>query len=463
MKNYLEKYSNADKLRFHMPGHKGKKIFNHNVNLNNIDITEIDGADNLHNPKGIIKESMNIATKIFGTKETYYLLNGSTSGIQIAITATLSPGEKILAQRDSHISLYNSAIIVGGHLKYLKSFYDKKVGINTGIDTEELEKELESDSDIKVVFITYPTYYGVCSDLKKISEVVKKYNRILIVDEAHGSHFKFHEKLPTSAIDLGADLVIQSTHKTLTGLTQTAMLHICTDKVDRKRVRKSFNLLHTTSPSYILMYSLDWTVRNILDKKKKPFDKLISSIEKFSNEVSGLNTINIINKKSFLNDGIDFDITKLILEKRNCSGNKLKEYLKAENIEIEMTDFKYCVLLLSLEDTKEDFKRLFQSLKRIDKIEEKESQEKKNLDYTIPQKKMEIREAFFSKIEEVNIKKATDKVSGGFVIPYPPGIPILVPGESISKNIIEIIEKFTENRADIIGMEDGRIKVLKGK
>lgn len=463
MKKYLEKYGKSNKTRFHMPGHKGKNIFNQDYNINKIDITEIDGSDNLHNPKGIIKESLEKAKKLFGTKETFYLINGSTSGIQIGIMGTFTPNDKILIQRDSHISVYNSAIITGLELKYLKSYYDKKTGINIGIDIQELEKELKEDSDIKGVFITYPTYYGVCSDLQKIAYIIRKYNRILIVDEAHGSHFKFHRKLPKSAIDIGGDLVIQSTHKTLTGFTQTAMLHICTDNIDKKRIKETFNLLQTTSPSYILMNSLDWTVRNLLESKDNLFDRLIENIDKLKEEVEKLSTINIIDKNSFGNKKIEFDISKIILEKRNCTGTQLKEYLKKEDIEIEMTDFRYCILLSSLEDTKEDFDILIKALKKIDKIEIKENTKDKNIEYNIPKKELEIREAFFKEKEFLELRESCNKISGGFLVPYPPGVPLLVPGERVEKNIIEKIEKYRENGSDIIGLEKNKIKVLKGK
>lgn len=223
----LDHYINKNKTRFHMPGHKGKKALINWANLiPQIDVTEIEGTDNLHSPSSIILESLKLASKTFKTKRTYYSVNGTTAGIYAAIMSSTKPGDKILIQRNCHKSVYNAIILGKLNPIYIYPNYNNEYNIVTDINPDDIEKALLEHSDIKAVVITNPSYYGVCSDVESIAKTVHKYNKILIVDEAHGSHLIFSDKLPKSAIECGADIVLQSTHKTLPAFTQLSLIHI---------------------------------------------------------------------------------------------------------------------------------------------------------------------------------------------------------------------------------------------
>ena len=497
--DYLKDYIEKESIRFHMPGHKGKNLDELRDIVPSGDITEIYGSDNLHFPKGIIKESQNKASNIYGSIETLFGVNGSTSSIYSAITGSLMPREKILLQRDSHKAAYNAVILGDIEVEYVNPIYDSDLEINLGINPCSVEEKFKNDSEIKAIFLTYPSYYGICSDLRKIIEIANKYDILVIVDEAHGSHFRFSDSLPKSAIDLGADIVIQSTHKTLTGFTQTSMLHICSDRVNSSRIKAMSRIYQSTSPSYLLLSSLDYTVGLMKRDGKKLLKKHLDNLDReiyfkykkiMSNDKVTILDESTINKKKF-----NFDRTKVVFSILGYTGKELESILRNKyNIELEMSDHKYCVALTTFRDTKSELISLYdaildisdnihldmyedisesEDISTIDVNAEEDIYKKKydiyhdisnNIYYNTdknPEKVMSLREAFYSEKESIPIYESAGRICADMIIPYPPGVPVLVQGELIDAGILEYIGYLLKRGIFVQGIENGFIEVIK--
>ena len=457
----LMKYINDESIRFHMPGHKGKDTFMEWVkNIPQMDVTEIEGTDNLHNPKSIILKSQSMASKAFGSIRTYYSVNGTTGGIYASIFSVTKPGDKILIQRNCHSSVYNAIILGNLNVEYIIPKYDNTLNIVTSITPNDIEEKIKNDRDIKVVVITYPSYYGICCDIEEIAKIVHKYDRILIVDEAHGSHLCFNDNLPKSALEGGADISIQSTHKTLPAFTQSSMVHVGSDRVDLDRLRKALRLYQSTSPSYLLMSSIDFARWYMETDGKRKLDELVEYINdgvKYLNTLNGVRILSneIINGK----DIFDFDVTKIMIRIDGLTGKELEKILREEyNIVLELGNEYYGLALTSVFDDTEDIKNLFEAIKDISKkygtTNSIDSRDFNN--YIIPKREVSLSKAYHEKKEKIKLKESLGRISGSFIIPYPPGIPLLCPGEIISSEIIEYINYLTENNIEVIGLEDNK-------
>lgn len=463
----LKKYSDENNIRFHMPGHKGKNaLFNWKDLIPYIDVTEVEGTDNLHNPTSIILESQEKAAEVFGAKRTFFSVNGSTGGIYSAIMAVTKPGDKILIQRNSHKSVYNAAIMGKLDPIYVYPNYSKKDRIVTGINPSEIENMLQNDRDIAAVVVTYPSYYGICSDIKKISEIVHKYNKILIVDEAHGSHLIFSKELPISAIDAGADIVIQSTHKTLPALTQSSMIHVCTDRVDIEKLTKVISVHQTTSPSYLLMSSLDFARAYMEKEGRERLSLIIDSIKKRTKHLKQIKGVKIFDKQNIEeNDFYDFDITKLVIGLMDfgISGKSLESILRRDyKIQLEMADYYYGIALISALNEDYEIERLVYAIEDILKNDMYRGEGMKDIlvKYINPERAISLHEAFYRNMEPIPFKHSKGKISANFIIPYPPGIPVLCPGEVITDDIIEYIQILNENNIEILGFTDNNRKIM---
>lgn len=467
----LLEYSKTDMYPFHMPGHK--RIMIEDYNPYQIDITEIEGFDNLHNASEILKSSQQRAADLYGSKQAYYLINGSTCGILAAISASTQKGDKILVARNCHKAVYNAIF-----LRELSPIYiypkitDAK--IQGKIESQEVKKALDKNPDVKAVIITSPTYDGIVSDVEEISKIVHNYDIPLIVDQAHGAHFGLDDRMPESAIKLGADAVIVSVHKTLPAFTQTALLHICSNRISQKKIKKYLGIYETSSPSYILMAGIESSIRHISEKGEELFAELDKKLDDFYNGVENLKNIKVLTKKDFTNDeAYDFDRTKIIMltEKCGISGEELLRILHNDyHIELEMAAGNYALALSTIMDTKEGFERLMHALIEIDdKLSYNENDRKKNkipdtsIYYRSMKKEYEIHEAGEMEVENVDYDAAVGKVSGEFIYIYPPGIPLIVPGEVISADFIRDLKAAVSYELDVKGLtEDNRIIILKG-
>lgn len=443
----IKEYVKKDIYPFHMPGHKRnmpKEIKDLFYDIAMIDVTELDDTDALHYPNGIIQESMEYVSKIYKSNKSYFLINGSTCGILSSIRALYkNDGKKILIDRNSHISAFHALELCNIDFEYLDSRLDDKLDISLGIDVSNLKEKL-LNNNFFAVYITSPTYEGVVSDIEYISDISHEFNIPVIVDEAHGAHLffmnKYIEKYSiSSAIGLGADIVIQSTHKTLPSFTQTAILHVKSQMVDFKILEDNLRIFQSSSPSYIFMSSIDLAIR-YMNEKNDEIKKYYRCLNKFRESVGKLKNIGIWNYNNK-----NLDIGKLVLfmkfEGEELVDGKIFQALLREKykIEIEMAKPKYILAMTSLCDTEESFDILLKALEDIDN--------------TINRRDL-IRD-----IHAVDIGDRIKELKSylGLNIPrhiyvYPPGIPIVFKDEILLKEHIDLIEDYIKKGYNIQGI-----------
>ena len=459
----LLQYQSSEMYPFHMPGHKRRKDDFANPFL--IDITEIEGFDNLHHAEGILKDAQDRAAALYHSEETYFLVNGSTSGILAAVSACMTRGGKILMARNCHKAAYHAAYLRGLDIEYLYPEKEDIFGINGGIHEDIVEKALEEFQDIQAVMITSPTYDGVVSNVEKIAQIVHRKGIPLIVDEAHGAHFGFHEYFPKSSVEMGADLVIHSLHKTLPSLTQTALLHVNGNRVDRECLRRFLDIYQTSSPSYVFMAGMDSCVCLLEKRGGELFESLRRNLEVFYKQTESLGCIYLANHGLMGKSGIhDFDRSKLVISARNAgfTGNQLANLLRNRyHLELEMAGGSYGLALTSISDTEEGFLRLSEALKEIDaclenKIEKNTEKSTLTIEDIVIKNEVwcRIHEALESPGESVLLEKAEGKICREFVYLYPPGIPMLVPGEIISREVLGKIRRLVREGYSVQGMAD---------
>lgn len=495
----LVRYCGSDAYPFHMPGHK-RRLGQLNDPFS-FDITEIDGFDNLHHAEGILLEAEKRAARLYGAEETHFLVNGSTAGILSAIGAATTAGGRLLMMRASHKAAYH-AVAAGGltahylsglcggsasHIRLVGGFGKKTSSDGTepgrsqtdGLteldcgqpaDPAEVERALAEDPRIQAVYITSPTYDGIVSDVRAIAEIAHRNGIPLIVDEAHGAHFGMHEIFPESSVKLGADLVIHSVHKTLPSLTQTALIHVQGKLVSRRRLREMLDICQTSSPSYVLMASIDQCIRMLESRGRELFDRLAENLRWFYTAVADLSSISCI---------VTDDPSKILLRPAGHEAGELYDVLwQTWHLQPEMLSRSYVLMLSSIGDDEEGFRRLSEALHQIDRswstvgspptvgkaampegdrrkpvgIGEQEEQEAlsavtgpeasremagsadrpaEHARGSFPEAVMTIRKAQDSAQERILLAASAGRVSGEYLYLYPPGIPLITPGERI--------------------------------
>ncbi len=449
----LEEYYNKDYLPMHMPGHKRNiKLLGEKLPYK-IDITEIDGFDDLHHASGIIKNIENKAKRIYESKRSFILVNGSTCGILAGIRSVVNFGDKVLVARNCHKSVYNAIEINGLNPIYMLPKIGED-GIDRNIDSNEVEEKLKKNKDIKLVILTSPTYEGVISDVSSIVSIAHKYNVPVLVDEAHGAHLRFMENIcDKEALSAGADIVIQSLHKTLPALTGTALLHIQGDLVKEENVARELSIFETSSPSYILMSSIEECLDIIESKGKELFKEYQDNLKYFYNEAKKFKNLKILGNEIENKDYYDFGKIVIKTNKTNITGKELADILRNDyKIELEMSSINYALAMTSICDSKENFKRLLDALIDIDNKLEKEnkSKEELNIKLQLPKKEISILEAIKNNNSEFkNYNELEGRISKEYVWVYPPGIPLITPGEVISKELIKKIEEFIDANIEI--------------
>lgn len=455
MQNQILKMANI--YPFHMPGHKRNKDFIFE-DLLDLDMTEISGLDNLHNPTGIIKEAQQNCANIFQCKHSFFVVNGASSAVMAAVFSVCSENDPIIVMRNSHKSLYNTLELSGAQPFYL---YGQNVfGINYGISYEELEKLLSEKTDAKAVFITSPNYEGFCLDIKKISEIVHRYKKILIVDEAHGSHFIFHDKFPMSAIKSGADIVINSLHKTLPCLTQSAVLHINSDCVDVDRVKKYLSIFQTTSPSYIFMSIIDKTLRNISEPEF--YNSYVKKLVKVRDFLSEYKVFHLLNENDVRKFGFNnLDISKLTFLLNTWENIDIEKILRDEfALQIEMRGQSHFIALSTIADTDLGFEMLMSAITNIEKRFE---YKKLNccIESSIKLKTvLSLKQTMDKNKKSVELEKSLGRISADYIIPYPPGIPLIVPGEMITNEVIDFVRVCLSKNLNILGVNKDLILIV---
>lgn len=459
--NQLKHIVDLDLISFHMPGHKLGKIYNRLgyldivENIYKMDTTEIYGTDNLHSPEGVIKQSLERASKVFNSTKTYYLINGSTCGIQAAIMSVCQPKDKIIVNRDCHQSVINSCILGDIEPIYIIPKIDKENNIGEGVDINTVLNAIDMNLDAKAILLTYPTYYGRVFNLEQVCNYANERGIVVIVDEAHGSHLGLSNRLPKTALEQGADIVIQSTHKTLPSFTQSSMLHIKGDKIDLSRLESILKIIESSSPSYILMSSLEVAI-DIYDKHgKKLMDELLDDINNFVYDIKDDKYIEVYN-----ND----DKTKIFisLKKLGITGYKLDEILRNKyNIQVELSNYYGVLLICTIGNSSDDFMKLSKALRNI-MLQNSKQSALVNIKYpiSIPKKVLNPRDAFYSTKDKVNIYESIGKISGEYIIPYPPGISLISPGEVITKEVIDYIKFCKDKGMNVTGIKDSNLEFI---
>ena len=456
----LYEYSQTDFYPFHMPGHKRNFLPDTMKNFYDIDITEITDFDNLHHAEGILKENQQLAAKLYGADFTYFLINGSTAGILAAVSACTKRNGKLLMARNCHKAVYHGAYLRGLRTTYLYPSYESTCGLNGKILPADVEKALEKDKDIQAVLITSPTYEGIVSDVKSIAEIVHKYNIPLIVDEAHGAHFSFHSEFPVSALDFGADVVIHSLHKTLPSPTQTALLHIRGKRVDINKVETFLGIYQTSSPSYVLMSGISACLRFLKEKGEGAFEEYVHRLKECRQVLNKMKSLRLL-EKEFGNTHSGFDISKLVISTAGTeiSGAKLHDILRKKyHLEMEMEAENYVIALTSVLDSQEGFDRLIQALLEIDaglsRCFEPEFCFEDSSKVFCAEQVRPIYEGMEGKKRRVLFSESEGLISGEYAYLYPPGIPLLTPGERIETQFIEQALKWQKQGLCLQGLQD---------
>ncbi len=458
----LKKYRDSDFYGFHMPGHKRRNII---PDLPyGIDITEIEGFDDLHHADGILLDAQRRAAKVYHAGETHFLINGSTVGILSAVCGVTKKGDTILVARNCHKSVYHAIYMNELHPVYLYPDPDSELCLNAELHPENVKDALERHPDVRAVVIVSPTYDGVVSDVAAIANVVHKKGIPLIVDEAHGAHFGFHEAFPKNANELGADLVIHSVHKTLPSLTQTALLHMNGDLADRKRVKRYLDMLQTSSPSYVLMASIDACIDLVSRDAQALFEPYVRMLSETRNKLSELRRLALIRGKHY-------DDSKLVISVKNSNITSRELYrllLSEYHLQMEMVTGSYVLAMTSVADTKEGFDRMTDALLEIDSAL-REAEEEPELTGSAPRPEvvLDIAEAealSYQRPEDVRDvlwNESAGYVSLEYAYLYPPGIPLIVPGERIPKEVAEMLDKYTDCGFSMEGLKEERyIEVL---
>lgn len=465
----LEQYGSSDYYPLHMPGHK--RHISHFGDPFAIDITEIDGFDNLHHAQGILLEAQKRAAQLYGAEESFYLVNGSTCGILAAVSAATQRGDTVLMARNCHKAVYHAVFLNGLHAEYLYPEADMERGINGSILPEQVRRALEGQEAqrISAVVITSPTYDGVVSDIRRIAAEVHRAGAVLIVDEAHGAHFPMHEYFPETSLACGADLVINSLHKTMPALTQSALLHVQGSRIDRERLRQYLGIYQTSSPSYVLMAAMDRCVGLMQDRGEALFAVFTERLEKMRLELGKMKRLYLVTGKESELSAFDYDRSKVLISTERCvySGRELAEILRDEyHLEVEMDAPEYVTAIMTVSDTQEGFDRLTRALLEVDreltetpktmrKIKQQGHRWIKTL-RSLPKNKevMTIEAAANSEAHAVWLRESAGCISAEFVYLYPPGIPLLVPGEQITQELLEEFSYYRKCGFELQGLAD---------
>lgn len=453
----LKEYSASDSYGFHMPGHK--RIFRPVEDLPyGLDITEIEGFDDLHHAQGILKEAQERASKVFGAEETHFLVNGSTVGILSALLGCTDRGDTVLVARNCHKSVYHAIEMQGLTPVYLYPEFDPEAWLNAGISAEDVERVLQEHPQARAVVIVSPTYDGVVSDVAAIAQAVHEKGLPLIVDEAHGAHFGFHPYFPESSNARGADIVIHSLHKTLPSLTQTALLHMNGQIVDRGRVREYLRMLQTSSPSYVLMASMDLCVELLKEQGDRLFAAYTQRLEALRKSLEDLKVLKVA-------ETAGYDRSKIVVSVKDAgmSGRELAGLLREEyHLQMEMAAGTYVLAMTSVGDTQEGFDRLKKALFEIDRrLCKKAGAEgvecwgtavpggqgmpagrlpRLEMVYTCAGMKELRRQEYGSDaVRTLSLRDSVGSVAMEYAYLYPPGTPLIVPGERITKEAAEAL------------------------
>ena len=459
----LKALAQSDVYPFHMPGHKRQLSGFFPYEL---DITEIEGFDNLHHAKGLLFEAQQYAAQMYQSRKAYYLVNGSTCGILAAISAATTKGGRVLVARNCHKAVYNAIYLRGLKAEYVypvATHYE----IQGQIQAADVERKLVEKPDIQAIVITSPTYDGLVSDIRAIADLAHTHGIPLIVDEAHGAHFGLDEAFPDNATVLGADAVIMSVHKTLPAPTQTALLHLCSDRINVTKMEKFLGIYETSSPSYVLMAGIEESLRLADEAKGVQMKEYVRRLQIFREKMRRLTILRVPDRADFTGEeAYAYDIGKLLLVTNGAIPGKVlqEKLLKQYGLQMEMSSGNYVLAMTSFMDTEEGLERLADALLEIDATltvtDQREMFSPEKI-YRQPKKAMEIDEVQDGESTSVAFSEAEGRICADYIYLYPPGIPVIVPGEVLDQQTLTVIETCQKMELDVEGLpQAGHVHVV---
>ena len=462
--SFLTDHADKHTVSFHMPGHKGSAIyrkFGYTEFLEKMmdcDITEIIGADNLFQTEGILKAAQEEYAKLYGVKRAYMLVNGTSGGVIAAIMASVPKGGKLVMARNSHKAIYNALLLADIQPVYAYPEMIEEYGISGEITAEEITRCLDENPDASAVILPSPNYYGICSDIRKIAEIVHARGKILIVDQAHGAHLKFFSDcgfsdMPQSAEEQGADIAVNSIHKTLASFTQSAALTFNSDLLDHYTLEDKLQMIQSTSPSYILMGSLDINADIIKNHKEEVFTAWHDALAYFYAEAENISGLAVIRDAK-----LDFTKINLDMSAYGLSGAELEHLLMEKGIYAELTTGNILMCMTGIGNTKADMEKLLEALREI-VASHPLVEGKKQTPPAVLEARFELC-AVPAKKERIPLEMGAGRICASSIIPYPPGIPFICPGERITEEVITYIAALREAGEKVIGVNaEGEIVV----
>ena len=472
----LVSLAESRKVSFHTPGHKsgkgistrfrkfvGPKIFT-------IDLTTLDEVDCLQRPVGVIKEAQELAAEAYGADHSFFLVNGTTGGNHAMVLSAANPGDEVLVARNAHKSILTGIILSGAIPRFFPPAFDPELGILLNVTVDEARRATERHPNAKILSLTTPNYYGVAVDLRLIVSDAKRRGILVLVDEAHGPHLHFHPMLPTSALDAGVDVCVQSTHKILGGMTQSSMLHLKGRDIDHSRMVRLLQLLQSTSPSYILMASLDLARMQMATEGEKLLGKVIDLAKDARDRINRIPGLFCFGEADLPGRDFFLDVTKLTIcvKRLGLSGFEASSILNAEfGVQVEMADLFNILVIVSIGDRREDLDRLVAALDGLARRGAR-PMNRRTIPSPLPPMGQQLhlppREAFFAPSEHVPLVKAEGRISSDIVTIYPPGVPLLVPGEEVGSSTIDYLLSLASYGARIDGvleLDEPQIRVMR--
>lgn len=464
----LEKQKLNRIVHFDVPGHKGgrgnkemKEFLGEKCVK--VDMNSMKPLDNLCHPSSVIKDAQQLAAEAFGADEAFFIVNGTTAAVQAMIMSCTKAGDKVIMPRNVHRSAINALVVNGALPVYVNPGINRHLGIPLGMSVADVKRAMEENPDAKAVLVNNPTYYGICSDLKEIVRLAHERGMLVLADEAHGTHFYFGDEMPVSAMAAGADMSAVSMHKTGGSLTQSSLL-LTKNTVNADYIRQVINLTQTTSGSYLLLSSLDIARRNLSIDGRAMFEKVLRFSRYAREEINHMGGYYAFGSE--LVDGdmfYAFDETKLSIHTRDIglAGIEVYDLLRDEyGIQIEFGDIGNILAIISVGDRNIDIERLISALYEIKRLHQKDKAGLFDHEYINPQIVMGPQKAFYGQKRSLPIEESRDCVCGEFVMCYPPGIPILAPGEMITQDILDYIAYAKEKGCFMTGTEDMRIEKI---
>lgn len=457
---------------FHTPGHKNGRGIDPRLrsftgrNLYYMDVTVFPEVDSLHDPQGPIRKAQQLMAKAYGVEHSMFLVNGSSVGNMIMLMSACAPGDSVVISRNAHKSTMAGVVLSGVWPIWIQPKVDQNLDILFDSSVDQIKDALDRFPEAKAVFVTSPTYNGVTTDLVKIAELCHSRGKILLVDEAHGPHLKFHKDLPVSAVEAGADMCVQSTHKILSALSQGSVLHVQSDLIDIARVRHIVSMVQTTSPQYITLASLDLARRQAVLHGEKMLGRVMRWAESGRSRINTLKHMSCITREDIRSRGYDMDVTKLTINvtRTGLSGHEVEDLLAEDyNIQVDAADLFNLIAIMGIGSDKSDVDKLVAALSEIDHKHHGAAQ---NWLLEIPVLSTEMvmlpRDVFLkSKPKRVPLSQAAGHISAQTLTPYPPGIPVLIPGERITQTIVDYLGQLAGKDIRVVGQEGDTLRTVK--